>query len=457
MTNEERQASIAISSPAAFAMYASGGKWKPYKHLLHISEKLCAVAAGQVKRLIVMLPSRHGKSELISKYFPAWYLARNPDNRVILASYEAEFAASWGRKARDIVERYGPTFGVGVRGDSHAANRWDIDLRDGGMATAGVRGPITGKGAHVFLIDDPIKDEEEAQSATVQEKTWDWWTGTAYDRLEPNGAFVLVMTRWNVRDLVGRILEESKEKWEVLRLPAIAEVDDPIGREVGEALCPQRYPLEALDTIRGGMGSHWWAAKYQQAPYSRGGGYLQRHWFEIVDETPSNMAKVRYWDLAATEAKPGKGSDPDYTAGMLMGRTRENDYYGLDMRRLRGTPQTVERLIRQTAELDGRSVPIWIEQEPGSAGVSLIDHYQRMVLPGWSVRGNRETGSKVMRVDPAASAAECKRVKLVRGVWNRDFLDEAEQFPNGAHDDQVDAFSGAFRMLQTPNLSLSFV
>lgn len=174
------------------------------------------------------------------------------------------------------------------------------------------------------------------------------------------------------------------------------------------------------------------------------GTKFQRHWFPIVDQAPAQGRSVRFWDLAATAAKPG--ADPDWTCGALVS-THEGRYYLRDMRRVRATPAGVEALIKQTAELDGRAIPIWMEQEPGSSGVNTIDHYQRRVLVGWPFRGVRSTGPKELRANPVSSAAEAGNVLLVRGAWNTAFLDEAESFPGGQHDDQVDAVSGACAQL----------
>jgi len=176
------------------------------------------------------------------------------------------------------------------------------------------------------------------------------------------------------------------------------------------------------------------------------GRKFKRHWFEIVDAAPAGVRRVRYWDLAATEPKPGK--DPDWTVGVLMCE-KDGIYFIIDVKRTRETPLGVEKLIKQTAELDGRDVEIYIEQEPGSSGKNTIDHYRREVLKGYTCYGHKTTGSKEMRANPLSSAAEAGNVKLVRGAWINDYLDEIEMFPYGAHDDQVDAASGAFEMLNS--------
>jgi predicted phage terminase large subunit-like protein len=175
-----------------------------------------------------------------------------------------------------------------------------------------------------------------------------------------------------------------------------------------------------------------------------GGSMFRREWFTIVPTAPAGMRLVRWWDRAATTAKAG--GDPDWTVGCLLG-VHERAYYVADVKRMRGTPGDNERLIKQTAELDGRAVPIWMEQEPGSSGKDTIAHYRDTVLPGWAFRGQPSTGSKTERAGPVSSQAEAGNVKLVAGNWCGAFLDELEAFPQGSHDDQVDALSGAFEKL----------
>lgn len=200
--------------------------------------------------------------------------------------------------------------------------------------------------------------------------------------------------------------------------------------------------LNNLDPItRARLLSGDWSAR-------ESGNKFHREWFEIVDAAPVDCRKVRFWDMAATE--PKKNKDPDWTAGCLMGISDNNTLYIIDMKRLRGTPQANESLVKQTAELDGKKVPVRMEQEPGSSGVNSIDHYLRRVLMGWDFKGIPATGSKEVRANPLSSQAEAGNVKLVRGTWINEFLDEAEAFPGGSHDDQVDAASGAFNELFEP-------
>lgn len=385
-------------------------------------------------RLMVFMPPRHGKSQTCSRWLPAWFIEAHPERMVLLASYGADFAADWGRLARDTAIEAG----VAVRPDVQAAAHW-LTRSGGGMKTDGVGGGITGHGANLLICDDPIKNAEEAHSSTYRRRVWDWWRSTATTRLEPGAAVVLIMTRWHEVDLAGMILAETEaegaERWRVISLPAIAESSDPLGRAEGEALWPERYPVPVLETTKQRIGSYWWSAQYQQRPSPQGGGLFRREWFGIMDAVPAGAVAVRYWDKAASVSG-------DWTAGVLLA-LKDGVWYICDMRRMRGLPGDVEALVRQTAELDGRMMPVYIEQEPGSSGVDTISHYQRSVLVGFNAHGDRVTGNKIERMGPLAAAAQAGNVKLLRGAWNAAFLAEAEVIPNGEYDDQVDAVAGA--------------
>lgn len=431
----------------------SQGKWILAKHLIKLSQRLVDLAARRVTRLIVEMPPRHGKSELISHWFPVWYLNQWPHHRVILTSYESDFAESWGRKVRNTIIEHQAELNVKIVADSMSARRWDTTV-GGGMVTAGVGGPIVGRGANLLIMDDPIKNAEEAYSKTYRDKLWDWWRSTAFTRLEPNGVVVVIMTRWHKDDLVGRILTEESYKWDLLKFTALAEDNDELGRPFDEPLWPERFDKNSLLSIKKTVGSVYWSALYQQDPIDRLGSIFNREWFKIVDDVPSDVLPVRFWDLAATEFK--MTNNPDWTAGALVSR-KNGCWYIHRIDRLRGRPKLVEDFIKQCAMLDGRHVSIFIEQEPGSSGVNTIDHYQRNVLPGYIVKGVRSTGTKVLRAYPVSAAAEAGNVFLLRGPWINDFLDEISVFPLGEHDDQVDAVSGAFEAFSTKVLPGFFV
>lgn len=392
------------------------------------------------------MPPRHGKSLLISQYFPAWYLLNYPWKRVILCSYEGDFAAQWGRKVRDTVSEMSRFWnGVQLKTDSTAASRWEIEKHGGGMQTAGIGGPILGKGADVIILDDVTKNAKEALSPTWRAHAWDWFTSTALTRLEPGGAIINVQQRWHTEDMGGMMTAHEPARWKVLKLPALAEGNDLIGRHPGEALWPERYPRETLED-RQKLAPVWFAAQYQQRPIDLEGGFfrgLER--IGIVDAAPVMSmftSLVRFWDLASTESQAG--SDPDYTVGILMGRHKDGTFWVLDMVRGRWGPKGVRDTIRQTAHIDGKQVKVRVEREGGASGKIVADLIVREELAGFPARGVQPEGSKAERAEPWGSQIEAGNVRLVKSSWSQDLINEHRVFPTGTHDDIVDACSGAF-------------
>ena len=300
---------------------------------------------------MVFMPPRSGKSERISRTFPAWFLGNWPDKRVILSSYEADFAADWGRKARDLLLTHGPSlWGVRVAQGASAANRWTIADHAGGMVTAGVGGPITGKGADVFIIDDPVKNAEEANSQVYRDKSWEWFRAVAYTRLEPDAAVVLLMTRWHEDDLAGRLIKEMNgggEKWDVVNLPALAEAEDPLGRALGEPLWPERYDVAAVQAIKQTIGSYWFGAMYQGRPTPEGGGLFRKDWFRYFDFEADGWVRMSHEDrrpisgmmrFCTVDLACSTKTSADYTAIATWACTHDGYLLLLDLdrRRLEG-------------------------------------------------------------------------------------------------------------------------
>jgi predicted phage terminase large subunit-like protein len=220
--------------------------------------------------------------------------------------------------------------------------------------------------------------------------------------------------------------------------------------EDGELLFPERYPQETVTELKAAMSAYAWAGQMQQRPSPRGGAMLRVDQLEIVDGYPAEAKLLRAWDLAGTKVDQLKRNDPDWTRGALCA-FHAGIFYIVDVRSIRATPGQVEALIKQTAVLDGYKVPIRVPQDPGAAGKAVAEDYVRNVLPGWPVHVDRETGDKVTRAQPFVTAVEHGNVKLVRGEWVRDFLEEAMTFPFGRHDDQIDAVSAAHvRLTQAP-------
>jgi len=435
------------------AQAASGGQefgaWLPratpgyrwdWPHLRLVQEHLAAVADGRCRRLMVFMPPRHGKTELVTIRYPVWRLKQNPGCRVILGAYNQTLANKFSRKARRLAVTE-----VGLSKERAAVEDWET-APGGGMRAVGVGAGITGSGGDLILIDDPVKSREEANSPAYRERVWDWYTDDLYTRLEPGGAIVLIMTRWHTDDLAGRILaSEDAGNWTVVNLPAEAEAGDALGRAPGAALCPERFDLARLAEIKTVLGSWAYAALYQQRPAPAEGGMFKREWFAIVDALPAGCTFVRWWDKAAT-AKGG-----DYSAGVLLARAADGRFYVADVQRGQWSSDERNRVMAQTAALDamrrqGSSLEIWMEQEPGSSGKESAD-LSISQLAGHAVWAETSSGSKEVRAQPLAAQCEAGNVRLLRGAWNAAYIDELTSFPFGANDDQVDASSGAFNKL----------
>lgn len=445
-------------SPAGLGIYTSQGRWKLARHLALLNRKLLDVVAGRCRHLAVELPVRHGKSEFISTIFPAWILGNFPDWPVMLASYEADFAAHWGGKARDLLEAYGPSlFNVRVRSDKRAANWWAIEGHTGYMVSAGIGGPVSGKGARIAIIDDPIKNEAEAQSKLIRDKHWGWYQSVLYPRLEPDGAVVIGMARWHEDDLLGRAIREGAangEPWEIIRLPAIAETGeiDMLGRQPGEALWPERYSAARLEKIRKTVGPSWWSALYQQRPQPAGGAYFTRDWFRYYVEVETGVFRlhdgeiVKLADLrlfATEDLASSTKTTADYTVITVFGATPVS-------RRLLVLDQFRERI-----EAPKKIPTLWTYYRKWGfsfAGIETVGYQlsevQRARAEGLPVRELAAKGDKVARALTAAALMQGEAIQFPRSAsWLAELESELIAFPTGAHDDQVDTLAyGAIAM-----------
>jgi hypothetical protein len=261
--------------PHTYAEHASGGLWQPYPHLVYLGRRLSEAVCRGGGRIIVNAPPRHCKSEFISHWLPTWFLDCLPYQRVLLGSYGDALASDFGRQVRNEFER-NENCRSHLREDSTSAQRWNTP-EGGGMMVAGVGGPFSGRGGNLLILDDPVKNWQDAHSHQVNAQLWDWYHSTFYTRAEPGATIVIGMTRWDEDDLVGRLLAEGRDKWEVISLPALATQGDLLGRAPGEPLCEERYTKPALEAIRLAVGTAVWDALYQQAPQSYGAGRLYDH------------------------------------------------------------------------------------------------------------------------------------------------------------------------------------
>jgi predicted phage terminase large subunit-like protein len=284
-----------VSAPFSFAWDA--------RHIRYLDEKLMAVERGEIKRLMIWMPPRHYKSQSASAHFPAWYLGRHPDDRIIQASYSSDLVKKFSRQARGLVQDYGKElFNIGLSPASSAVDNWDIANHYGGISAVGVGGSMTGKGSKILIIDDPHKDREEANSKTMRDKVWGWYTSTARTRLEADGAIIVIQTRWHEEDLSGLLLKSMEsgddyaEQWEIVDLAAISEKEqDQLGRKIGEALWPQQFPVPVLMGIKAAIGSYEFGALYQQRPRALEGGAFKANWFKWYTKNEISFHDDSWW------------------------------------------------------------------------------------------------------------------------------------------------------------------
>lgn len=432
----------------------SGGKWKKAKHLEILSRSLGELELGLKKRLLVSMPPRHGKSEMISFWFPIWFLARHPDKKIILCSYEAEFAASWGMRVRNAIVDFGSELGLEIDETAGAAKHNWILKTGGGMITAGAGGPITGKGAHCLIVDDPIKNSEEAQSETLRESLWNWWQTTAFTRLEPGGFTVMVATRWHQDDLLGRLEQAQLEggpKWDSIKLPALAESNDPLGREPEAPLWPERIDMEMLNDIRSGMSPYNWSALYQQRPSPEEGGGVKRKWWGYyhAGHPPVDMeTQIQSWDLSFKDAKTS-----DFCVGQVWGR-KGGRFYLLDQVRERMNSVDVIKAVRNLRLRHPKATAILIEDKAnGPAVIATLQDELSGIIP---VKVKASKDARLQGILPIIESGAVHLPGKKNGQdewipahqWVADFIEEHAAFPNGTNDDQLDACVHALTYMQ---------
>lgn len=398
-------------------------------HHVQICDKLEAVERGEIDRLMIFMPPRHGKSELASKRFPAWLLGRNPHRQIIAASYNSDLASDFGRTVRNAVAEpeYAEVFpGVTLAPDSHAATRLNTNS-GGAYVAAGVGTAITGRGADVCLVDDPFKDREEADSERRRELVWDWYRSTLFTRLMPGGAICLIQTRWHEDDLAGRLLERQGRKdeggeWEVLELPAIDRN--------GEALWPAWYPVDVLERIRDTIGQREWSALYQQRPQPDEGTFFQRSWFKNWETLP-DLRLYGSSDYAVTD---GGG---DYTVHTVWGVDAAGALYRVDGWRGQATSDV---WIEKKLDLIAKHKPLAWFGEGGVIQKAIEPALKRRMLERKTfcrLEWLSSIHDKATRARSFQALAASGRVYFEKDADLSEFL----SFPAGKHDDEVDTAS----------------
>ena len=417
------------------------GMYKPLRHTQYLADRLQAIADGEQKYIIVEMPPRHSKSMTITETFPSYFIGRNPNKRVIATAYSEGLARKFGRLNRNKLVEFGnDIFNIQMANDNSTATNWSVGDNAGGMVATGIGGSITGEGADLMIIDDPIKNNAEAQSETIRNKIWDEWETTLSTRLHKGASVIVVMTRWHEDDIVGRLLERSPYDWERIRMPAIAEDDDDLlGREVGEPLSIELgFDERWAELKKQEVGSKTWNALYQQRPSASEGNIFKREWWQYYEQVPRKFDRmIISWDLTF------KGNDSnDYVVGQVWIKKGADKYLVEQVRGQMDFPDTLQA-VKTLARKYPKAREILIEDKAnGPAVISSIQREVSGVIP------IKPKESKVARAQSVTPQIESGNVFLPKyAAFVDDLIEECASFPNSANDDQVDALSQALNRL----------
>lgn len=399
----------------------------PYQR--YIQQHLEDVALGKINKLMIFCPPRHGKSQLATVRYPVWRIHRNPQLRVIIGAYNQTLASTFCRNARRIARMLFP-----LSTHLQRADAWETPA-GGGIRAVGVGTGVTGHGCHLLIIDDPVKSRVEAESETYRERVWEWYCEDLYTRLEPGGAIVLIMTRWHEDDLAGRILQSNDgPNWTVVRLPAEAEENDPLGRQPGEPLCPDRYDSVALNDRKLVLGSYGYNALYQGRPAPPEGSIIKREWLQFYDMPPLQFDEmIQSWDMSFKA-----NDDNSYVVGQVWGR-RGSSYYLIDqVRNHIDFPSTLRAVKSLSQRYPGALTKLVEDKANGPAVIQMLEREINGLI---AVQAD---SSKEARLSAVAPLFEAGNVYLpAKKRFIDEYIHELCTFPSSVNDDQVDATSQA--------------
>lgn len=423
-----------------FCIAASGGKWKPYDHSVYIADRVQRAMETPGSRIILEVPPRHGKTYTSVVYGGAWYLKNWPGKTFSYVAHTQSLSDKYSERCRLVFEAL--PYGHGVAADSRAKQSWSTAGLGGGFVSTGVGGPVTGVGFDFMVIDDPVKNQEEAYSAVYRDKTYAYYTDTLRDRMQPGGSILIIMQRWHEDDLAGRLIKDGG--WDVIRLPALAEAEDPMGREEGKALCPQMYDETALLALKHDMGSKTFEAKYQQNPIHLSGALFKPEWFRyfdlegdfIVHGDGKRVGLATCLIFQTVDPAGTEGKKSDYFVCTTFAQDTKNLLYILDVYRVKADTTRHQRILDQQRD---RWKPSAQYVEKVSFGINII---QKAKADGLPLRKLEADKSKRLRAEDAITFYENGMVFHRRNAsWLPALEDELSQFPNGEHDDQVDTVS----------------
>lgn len=423
-------------------------------HHVLVSKYLMMIESGEIKRLMIFCPPRHGKSELASVNFPAWAMGRNKNRNIITASYNATLAQSFGRKVRNIMEEapYKRVFDTRLAEDSQAKGTWNTNGKGEYNAT-GVGGSLTGKGADILLIDDPVKNREEADSEVVSQAVWDWYKSTARTRLSPKGAVVVIMTRWKDDDLAGRILTEGGEAWTVLQLPAVAEHSSPYRTE-GQPLWANHFTKEVLEETKRAIGSYEFASQYQQNPINEETQVFKEKMFKYKTmEEVLAQPTTCYVTIDSQGAKEGKQKKGDFT-GVTINWVNSDNVWHFKSYRVKVGPTGLLQLIFDLHEAYHPEA-IGLESTLYTDAIQpflTIEMAKKNIFPR-VVELHHKGNAKMTRIKWLLPRYERGHIFHIKDMCG-DLEGELIRFPASAHDDTMDSAAYQTQIAAAPYQSL---
>ena len=422
--------------------------YKENWHHTLIIEKMEAIERGELKRLMIFMPPRHGKSEIASVQFPAWYLGRNPKRSIICASYSSDLSVDFGRKARNLMksQEFENIFqDIGLAEDSKSAGKWHTNK--GGMyVSVGVGGSITGRGGDVFLIDDPVKNREDAESPLIREKIWGWYRAVARTRMTPGGAIVLIMTRWQDDDLAARILKEGKG-WDILSMPAIAEQEEHY-RKQGEALWSSMYNLGELQEIKDDIGTYNWSSLYQQNPLTVESQEFKEEMFQ--EREWSEVLRLNTRKFVTIDPAPAKTEGSDFI-GICENYVDSENKWNLKAYRVKIDPKAlIDLIFKLKTDMNFEKIGIEEGMYKDVLKPFMDDEMRKRNVFFEVMELKHEQVRKELRIRGLLPRYETKSIFHIKGEC-KNLEEELLRFPKGINDDVIDATAYQNQIAEAPS------
>lgn len=467
-----KQERLKLEAPASFSCFLGYANPKYELEWFHkvIADHCQMLLEGKIKNLMVFMPPQHGKSEIISRNFPAWAFGRNPDLKIVGCSYSADLAEQFSRSIQRTIDSKeyqkifpdtylnGPNIRTVVRGYLRNVDIFEMVGRKGFYKAVGIGGSLTGTPVDIAIIDDPVKDANEANSVTYRQRVWDWYNTVLTTRLHNNSRQLFIMTRWHEDDLAGRIMKAEPDEWTVLVIPAICEVENDGGmstRKIGDALWPTRHSIEKL-TKQKTRSPRQFMALYQQHPVIEGGNIIKRDWFRIISQSDFKVIRCQepmhfFLDTAYDKRNQKTDNDP---SGIIAACKIKNNIYITNAKKVWKTfPELLRFLPEYLYANDYDSYQSTLRIEPKANGKSVCQQLEDSTSLNVTYTPT-PTDAKDVRLHGVSPKVECGRVFLVEGEWNEEFIDEICGFPSKAHDEYVDLLGYAINYFMDDDIEI---